>query len=345
MNFQIILFLLFSSLCKPEALALSSSDCTHMTAGRQLESKGKVAFIAGFDEGDNHYYTQAKAYFTAQDMQVVDSLYSLKEIIEWLNGRPESQGFDEIHIVSHSNPWRGLSMKIKPLGARVTEEAIRSARADGILPTLAHGVTKDTKVIFHACGLGENESLLKELQTVFTADEMPEMYASPWYSIFGAGTGGHHLSKVYYVQYPTAYSPGPAALARQLAANYPDVHIDWRQALATKMPAQPGAASFYRFNIPVEWTFDFTDQEEMPTLQHREDIMDWVVQQDDITHVLYTFNIPLEKFRWRTKVEGSKLTILAKTTVVCILQPIMQEQDPSRYSYPNITDPALFVKL
>lgn len=345
MNIQIILLLLFGSLFKPDVLALPSPDCAHMRSGRQLDSKRKVAFIAGFDEGDNRYYTQAKAYFTAQDMQVVDSLYSLKEIIEWLNGRPETQGFDEIHIVSHSNPWRGLSMKIKPLGARVTEDAIRSARADGILPTLAHGVTKDTKVIFHACGLGKNESLLKNLQAAFTADETPEMYASPWYSIFGTGAGGHYLSKVYYVQYPTAYSPGPAALARELAATYPNVQLDWRQALATKTPTHPGAASYYRFNIPVEWTFDFADRAEMPTLQHRDEIMDWVVQQDDITRVLYTFNIPMEKFRWRTKVQGGKLTILAKTTVVCILQPVMQEQAPSMYSYPDITDPALFVKL
>jgi hypothetical protein len=341
MNLLLFLLLLLNNFVSLDTPAAAKT----LQPANEVDPSRRVVFIAGYDEGDNRYYEQAKAYFQSRGYPVVDSLYSLAEILEWLNGRPEPVVFDEIHIVSHSNPWRGLSLKISPLGARITEDAIRSAAAECALPVLKQGVSGVTSIVFHACGLGEHEALLSQLKAILTVDESPTVYASPWYSIFGAGSVSHHLSKVFYVQYPTAYSPGPYALARELTEKNPTIDIDWRTALETEVPLFPGQPSYYRFNIPVEWTFDFTDESAIPQLENRDDIMDWVVEQDEITRVLYTFNIPLEKFRWRTKIEGRQLTILAKTTVVCILQPIMQKEDPSEFLHPDIHDPFLFNKI
>ena len=78
-----------------------------------------VVFIAGFDEGDNLYYTQAKKYFTDQQYTVIEHKYSLTEIVDWLNEQSPSTTPKEVHIVSHSNPWRGLSMKATPNGERI----------------------------------------------------------------------------------------------------------------------------------------------------------------------------------------------------------------------------------
>ncbi|MCB0629369.1 MAG: hypothetical protein R2824_06605 [Saprospiraceae bacterium] len=340
MNLLIILLMISGFWCSSEVENTSAGSPEIIEVGNEQ----RIVFIAGFDEGDNRYYDQARNYFQSAGYPIVDSLYSLAEIVDWLNDRKDTAAFAEIHIVSHSNPWRGMSLKISPLGARITEDAIRSAQADGELPTLKKGISGRTKVIFHACGLGNNIELIEQLKFALTAKAPPQVFASPWYSIFSEGAAGHYLSRVYYVQYPTAHSPGPAALAQELAGKYPDVDINWREAMKTHAPVFPGQISYYRFNIPVEWTFDFADPSDMPQLKNAEEIMDWVVEQDEITRVLYTFKIPLEKFRWRTKTDGLQLTILAKTTVVCILQPIMQPEDPTEFSYPDIHDPALFAK-
>ena len=302
-----------------------------------------VVFIAGYDEGDNPYYQNARSYFQQQEIAIVDSLYSLSGILNWLNH--QEQAYSEIHVVSHSNPWRGMSLTITPEGDRVTDQSLMKALGDKLLPTLSNMITEETQLIFHSCGLGNNASLLELLKKAFSGTCSPTVYASPMYNVFGGKYSPHHLAKVYYAYYPTAYTPGKHHLSKELAAAYPEVDIDWLKALNTHDSTHPGGVYSYRYNIPVEWELEFENEAEIPDFQSPEEIMDWIVEVEEIAMVLYNFQIPMEKYRWRSEKKGNTLLIKGKTTAVCVIQPAMHPEEPMEYAPPDVSNTALYTKL
>lgn len=305
----------------------------------------RVVFIAGTDEGDSHYYQNAERYFRTHDFQVIDSLHSLQEILSWLEQHGQEVAFDEIHLVSHSNPWRGMSLKIFPGRQRLTEKALAEALDNHLLPILQCAVSRYTRLIFHACGLADNHELLPLLQKAFTGDGAPRLFASPWYSVFDNHLALHYLARTYYTTYPTASDPGNMALAAKLQANYPSAAINWFSALQTTFPGKKGGQMAYQYNVPFEWLFSFADGEQAPTLKNAEEIMDFIAENDEPAAVLAKFNIPLEDFRWRAYRLGSQLKIEGKTTIVCILEPIMQADNPEEYQALDLCNADLFVTL
>ena len=304
-----------------------------------------VVFIAGYDQGKNTYYTNAKTYFEGKNMTVVDNRYSLKEIIQWLNENSDiSTNFNEIHIVSHSNPWLGMALKTTKEGQRIAEATLEDARAKKRIPTLKKGIGTETKIIFHACGLGENRELMQALKQVFTGVHAPKIIASPFFNVFGGKYAGHYLAEPYYHFYPTAESPGPLALSKEFEQKYPGTPIDWFSALKNRQETTYGKEYSYRFNIPVEWEFVFDSKAEIPQLVHRESIMDWVSESDEMARTLYQLNIPLEKYRWRSEINENSLVIKGKATVLCILQPIL-DQSSKEYKKPLTDDMNLYEML
>ena len=308
-----------------------------------VDTAKTVVFIAGLDKGDNRYYDNARAHFQTRYTEVIDSLHSLSGILNWLNTQEGT--FTEIHVVSHSNPWRGMSLALTPEGDRITDQSLMKALGDQVLPTLTGAISEQTELIFHSCGLGKNASLLSLLKKAFTGACAPSVYASPLYNVFGGKYAPHHLAQVYYAYYPTAYTPGKYHLSQELAATYPDVHIDWLEALNTYDSSHPGGVYTYRYNIPVEWELEFEQASAIPSFETPEEIMDWIIGVDEIAAVLYDFQIPMEKYRWRTRQAGNTLTILGKTTVVCVIQPVMHKDEPGEYALADISNTTLYTKL
>ncbi|APQ16134.1 hypothetical protein A9200_10840 [Maribacter hydrothermalis] len=299
-----------------------------------------IVFIAGFDEGDNTYYGNAKQYFEKQRMSVVDSLFAIDEIVKYLNSAGENQiRYNEIHIVSHSNAWLGMSLKTTRTGERITERSLQDAISENKMETICDGVTSDSKIIFHSCGLGENQPLLQELKNTFKADEV---VASPYFNVFGGKYADHYLAKPYYGYYPTAESLGPAHLSKEFKQAYPTVNIDWFTALKTRQESSFGKAYSFKFNIPVDWEFTFDSEDDIPTLEDKEAIMDWISESPEMAEVLFKLNIPIESFRWRSTIKENKLIIKGKTTVLCILAPILKSNDANEYQSTNIQDPLLY---
>jgi len=335
--YPILIFLILILGCKkPFSQTPETALALPIEFTEQTES---IVFIAGFDEGDNTYYTNAKHYFEAQDIQVVDHLFSIEEIISFLN-KTAGKTYDKIHIVSHSNPWLGMSLKTTRKGERITVETLSEFKND--IPILKSGVNNTTQIVFHSCGLGENKVLLQALKQVFTTVESPKIIASSYFNVFGGKYAGHYLAKPYYGYYPTAESPGPAALSKDFKASYPDVEIDWFTALKTRKETSLGGIYSYKFNIPVEWEFTFNDKAEIPELSDRDAIMDWVSESSEMATILYHLNIPIEKYRWKSEIHGNKLLIKGKTTVLCVLQPILQKDDATEYRNTAINDTSLY---
>ena len=303
-----------------------------------------VVFITGIDKGDNQFYKNARQYFINKQYEVVDYTFSMQEVFTWLNKNYDGNSYGEIHIVTHSNPWRGLSMETLIKGERVTTESLRKAITLGQLPELKVGISKNTKVVFHSCGLGENAPLMKTLKDAFVADEVPSVIASPYYNVFGGEFSEHYLAKPYYGFYPTANSPGKVDLAKEFARKYKEEKdIDWYDALNNYKERYVGDAYTYQFNVPVEWEFDYTNSDDvMPTFKIQEDIMDWIAEDEELSKVISAYNIPLEKFRWKSYVKGNKLVIKGKTTVLCVLKPLIKPYGDLQHVEPDTENLRLY---
>ena len=383
-TFNMLFLIVFITSCKQFS---QKSETTLAMVSEIPKTTKSVVFIAGFDEGKNTYYTNAKAYFNDKDVLLIEGLFSIEEIIKWLNKNIDSKkSYDEINIVSHSNQWLGMSLKTAKDGERITVKTLQEARKKNKIPKIVKGITKETKIIFHACGLGENLELLSTLQQVFTInhrpqpkgmksasenifssdgyqnrdikhtggnlstnnqlnnntiDHQPKVYASSYFNIFGGKYAAHYLAKPYYNFYPTAESPGPTVLSKEFSSKYANTQIDWFTALKTRRETTLGAIYSYKFNIPVDWEFTFDKQSDIPDLKDKEAIMDWV-SESDMAETLYRLNIPLEKYRWKSKIQGNTLIIKGKTTVLCVLQPILDGKDPNEYRSTFLEDSYLY---
>ena len=138
-----------------------------------------VVFIAGVDEDDNTFYKNAKAHFSQQPITIVEEVYTIEDIILWLNAHADGKRYESIHIVSHSNAWRGMSLKTCKEGQRTTSASIEETS----FPKPTEAITEETDIIFHSCGLGANKELMRALKKVFTSDASPNLYASPFFNI------------------------------------------------------------------------------------------------------------------------------------------------------------------
>ena len=308
----LIITILFNSMASTSLLAMTSAQ-------------KDIVFIAGFDEGDNTYYTNAKKHFSQLNYLVVDDIYDMAEILNWLRLHYDKSVHGNIHIVSHSNPWRGLSLKTTSDGERISEVSLKDALFNESITPLDKTVLRyDAKIIFHSCGLGQNKSLLAVLKSAITQNNDVTIYASEEFNVFGGKYTGHYLARTYYGYYPTAQSPGPRQLAQEFKQKYPNVKTDWESVLKTRTEQLSGDMYTYKFNIPIEWEFEFEDPDDIPEFSSKEDIMDWISEIDELKNAVEAFDIPMEKFRWLSKTNENNLTIKGKTTVMCVMQPLMR---------------------
>jgi len=333
----VLVYVLMLSSKKP--FSQQSETALASTSKKELVQES-IVFIAGFDEDDNTYYTNAKQYFEKQGMPIVDGLYAIDEIVNYLNSAGENQvHFKEIHIVSHSNAWLGMALKTTRAGERITVKTLQNAVQEHRIETMCDNATSGSEIIFHSCGLGENQPLLQELKNTFKAKKV---VASSYFNVFGGKYAGHYLAKPYYGYYPTAESLGPAHLSKEFKQAYPDVEIDWFTALKTREESSFGKAYSFKFNIPVDWEFTFDSVTDIPTFEDKEALMDWISESPEMAEVLFKLNIPIEKFRWRSTVQGNKLRIKGKTTVLCVLAPILQSNDTNEYQNVTVEDRSLY---
>ncbi len=303
--------------------------------------KQSVVFIAGIDEDDNTFYKNAKVHFSQQKITIVEDLHALDAIIIWLNEHADDKVYDKIHIVSHSNAWRGMALQTAQDGKRITPTTLEESS----LPKPNNSITENTKIIFHSCGLGANKNLMKALKTAFSSDVSPNLYASEFFNVFGGKYASHYLAQPFYVFYPTANSPGNLDLSKEIAHKYMSASLNWLTALDTREETTSGAVYSYRFNIPVDWEIVFDNETELPELNDADAIMDWILDNDEFSLALYELGIPMEKFRWNSSSDGNILKIKGKTTVLTVLMPLMNTYEPAEYTMPDITHPRLYTKI
>lgn len=303
-----------------------------------------IVFIAGFDNGTETFYFDARSYFEEKGLKIIDGQYSLEEIIVWLNENGNQQPFSEIHIVNKSNPYKGMNLETIVRGDKITSETLRRTITQGTLPKLKNVVNSNSKIIFHTSGLLENKALLKTLKDAFHAAENPKVIASSYYTIFGGKFSNHYLAQPYYIFYPTAHSPGKTDLSKEIAKKYPEEKdIDWYDALNNEEERYVGEAYTTQFTIPIKWEFDyFNSDNEMPKFTIAEEVMDWIETQDELLSELEKYNISVEKFRWNWSIKGSILVIRGRTSALCVLKPLIKPYGDLKHIEPDTSNKRLY---
>ncbi|MDT0551804.1 hypothetical protein [Urechidicola vernalis] len=304
-----------------------------------------VVFITGYDTGSKTYYTDAKEYFASQDVEIVDTAYSLQEMLLWLNINYNDKPYSEIHIVSN-NKWTELPLETTIKGERVNAQSIQKIISSGALPVLNSNVLQPaSKLILHASNLGANTPLLDGFKQAFSTEVSPTVVAAEMVSVFGSEFTSHYLAKPYYTFYPTANSPGRVDLAKQFKKAYPNAEVDWLSVMNNQTERYQGDIYSYKFNIPLNYEIDFESDEEIPNFNSTEDLKAWMKDNEKISKDLEVLGIPLEKFRLYETVRNETLIIKGKVTVVCVLEPVMNPAYPSDYMIPTIENLRLYNNL
>lgn len=303
-----------------------------------------IVFITGTDSKHSNYYTSAKSYFEEKQFEVITEAFSLQEIISWLNNNYDDRLYSNIHIVSENNPWKGMNLETIIDGEIVNENTLRNALINEELPKVLQGIAEDTNVIFHSPALGNEENLIQALKNVFSTHKQPKIIATPYYTVFGGEFSKYYLAKPYYGFYPTAHSPGKVDLSKEFAKKYPkDEDINWLETLYNESERYVGEAFTTQFNLPIKLAVNFTNSDDdLPMLASQNAIMDFIEGNENLSNEFNTYNIPVEKFRWKTSVKEGKLTLKGITTVLCILKPIIKPYGDLQHVAPEIDNLRLY---
>lgn len=306
--------------------------------------RNPIVFITGVDKGSSHYYADARNYFQEKEYQIIEDQYSIEEIITWLNNHESNSYFGDIHIVNKSNPYKGLSLETVIRGEKVTTETLRKNITQGKLPKLKKVVAKNSKIIFHADGLGSNTELMKTIKDAFVTDIPTNIVASLYFTVFVGNYSEYYLAKPFYVFYPTANSPGKTDLSKEIARKYTEEQeIQWYDALNNESERYIGEAYTTQFNIPVHYEIDFhNSDEEIPTLTNKEDVIKYLKQHNKIHAEFSKIGIRYSKFRWRWTVKNSRLTIKGKTTALCVLKPLTKPYGDLEHVKPDTSNLRLY---
>ena len=341
---------LFINCDKTQSIKKNNSETLTLTktslnsVNEKVEVRSPIVFITGFDKGYETFYDNARSFFKDKQYEIIEDQYSIEEIINWLNNNKSENPYGEIHIVNKSNPYKGMTLETVIKGDKVTAETLRKNITKGTLPILQESVNSNSKIIFHANGLGENKELMDAFKDAFCADEVPNVVASPYFSIFDGEFTKHYLAKPHYVFYPTAFSPGKVDLSKEIAKKYPEEKdINWLDALNNKEERFVGEAYTTQFTIPIKFNLDYhNSDDEIPTFENQYEIMDFIEQQEVLHFEVKQLNIPINKFRWSYQLKNSTLIIKGKTTGLVVLKPLIKPYGELQHITPDTNNKRLY---
>jgi len=328
--------------CKNETKSANKSAVSEAIISAESKSEEKVrkpvVFITGIDGNKDNYYTNARTFFKNKNFETVDNQYSVEEIITWLNRNRNGLNYGEIHIVNKSNPFEGMNLETTIRGEKVSENSLKNALLNHKIPKLENKISSNTKIIFHANGIAENKDLLASFKTIFSSKESPQILASTYNSIFDDTFSDHHLAKAYYVFYPTAESPGKIDLSKEIAKKYAsEKEIDWFDALNNEQERYVGEAYTTKYNIPVKFELDYTiSDNEVPVLRNKNEIINFITEDQNLASKIKTMKIPLDKFRWTAEIIRNKLIFKGMTTVLSVQKPIIKPYGDLEHVEPKI---------
>lgn len=319
-------------------------------------SRESITFILGEDrEEDNPYYAEAINYYLFNEEgrteYLVTECRSLLEVRNYLCDNPPSnkQPWGLINLVSHGNQWMGLSAKVTPDSKRASTEIVNEYINNGLFPEIPDSLLDgDSELYIHGCGIGKNKLLVQAIQKAFGGNKnLPAISASELYEYYTSvkyngviQQSERYLAKTWSVSYKMGYKPSDAQLCRQFNALYPDITIDWQDALSREQPRWTGDSYHYTFEVPVKWIIPYPDRDSMPDVSSKELQLNWLRKQENICSMLNKIDIPIEKFNWWFRTvyvnneDGTRspaIWVKGYCTILIIIQPELNNNE--RFSF------------
>ncbi len=300
-----------------------------------------ITFLLGQDKEGQHFFQLAEQHFlldsTEKTDRVVKSCRSLYSMLEYLKTTPHQQPWGVINLVVHGNMWGGLSLPMWEEGERAYPKELYRAAMEGQFPVLpASSVDEKTRVNIWACGIGKNPLINLALETLFTNEDgvAADIYASPDFVVFREVAGREAPVRLNLSYWPyffrSGYRPSETEISRQLAMQYPDAAVAWKQALQTENPESDQAVFFNEFKVPVVWTVLYPDKNSRPDIGTDEQKMHWIKNQSQLMQKVKDLEIPLEKYHWTVNKilyrhpDGRMqpaIKAIGLCTVLCVLGP------------------------
>jgi len=300
----------------------------------------KVTFILGEDRGEkNPYFQNAHAYFSTDSVEgtplVVTSCASMLEVRNWLEANaPAHAPWQHINLVVHGNQWTGINVPVLPEGERCSAQSLGKLVSNGgFKPLPDRVVSKYTHIAVFGCDVGKDELLLNRLAIAFGGQDehCPVVSSARYFNIFEkrGSAYGRHLAENYFTTYPPGQFPGNQTLALRLQQKYPDVAINWLQALLSLEPKDDKSPYVHYFYIPVEWMVAYPNEKKRPKPDSEEAILKWVKQQPDLMKKLAEMQLPADRFLWEVKeeqYEGHPVLVAKGLSIIyCILNPVVDQ--------------------
>ena len=301
-----------------------------------------VTFILGEDHyAVNPYYANALAYYRqntqSQAGYLVTNCRSLLEVCDYLQQQsPEGRPWGRVNLVAHGNPWTGMDLPIQPGdSSRTSTATLLAGRAAGVLKPLPRQVLDErSEVHLHGCALGLDTLLLQTLsKTLGNA----QVLSTPFFNQYEPVNGQmqQSLAEFWHISYPTYQRPPVEKRAQQLAAKYPEMDIDWADALSRRRPRWPGDSYWKPVVVPVHWAATYPGNAEIPDLKTPEARQNWLAAQPELLAAIAELGLPLEQFRWNfhreilTFEDGAvepAVVAEGQTTVCCVLRGVVESK-------------------
>ena len=332
----LISFLFLSSCQKDEKINISPEPCI---IEKPIEKRQNITFILGEDKSEtNKYYQLAEAYYRTnpktQDDVLVTTCRSLAEVRNYLDSLSEymSLPWNQLNLVVHSNEWTGLGVPIFENGQRTTVSNLSFAiETNRFFPLEDNILDENSQIIIYACGLGKNKKLVNLIGKAFCGKAKVKISASEYFIMYEQinGQSKRYEANAYYAYFKTGYRPANYKLKRQYENQYPNVNVDWMDALSKKEPSYKGDAYNYYFNVPVKWVVTYASKSDRPILKTDEQKNTWLLKQSDLMEMIKKSNIPMDKFRWQFKnidytfddgVTEPAIVVNGKSSVMCVLE-------------------------
>jgi hypothetical protein len=313
------------------------------------EQRPAITFLLGQDKEGQHFFQLAEQHFLLDSAEktdrVVKSCRSLHSILDYLQSTPDQKPWGVINLVAHGNMWGGLSVPIREEGERAFPKELFRAAMDGQFPVLpASSVDEKTRINIWACGIGKNPLINLALEMLFTNEDgvAADIYASPYFVIFREVEGREAPVRLNLSYWPyffrSGYRPSETEISRQLAMQYPDAAVPWKEALQSENPDPDQVVFHNEFKVPVVWTVLYPDKNSRPDIGTDEQKMDWINNQSPLMQKIEDLEIPLEKYHWTVnkilfrhpdgRIQPA-IKAIGLCTVLCVLGPSTGSGCPS----------------
>lgn len=325
----IIIFVMLMSVFLLCGCTMQKKDIVRPANGKRIS----VTFIMGVDRNKgNDFYTQATKYFRSNPAGktdfIIQDVATLSDVIDWLQkGTPHKQMYSDINIVSHGNPWQGMSVPVASGYYRCSystlQHAITNRKIKPLSSVFADSLTT-IKII--SCAVGRDKDFGKALSALFTGAYNPKN--KPLISVptsYLTFTEDNKMTEAayYFITSKHRYDDNRVISAR-LMKKYGDLGFDWTKAYSTRRLSDK-YPSRHSFRMAVVWQFVYDSESEIPVLKDEKSILGYLNKQQECISELKSMELLPGEFQWFSfplNQDQKGIKILGYCEVNGVLEPL-----------------------